>query len=137
MRVYNCVFLLSLLSFTVSAQPSRVSGSGERVLLIVPMTGVGSWAEPRRPSIPRDAGLAFHYVLSDDGNMAIVEATALNPVKSQQIEAALKQDSRVKVFRPSKDKRADVETEIRKLKKDFDLDSFGKGPAAPAVNTPR
>ena len=45
------------------------------------------------------------------------------------METELRKDSRVKVFRPSTHKKVDVEKEIRLLKKDFDIDSFGKGPA--------
>ena len=50
-------------------------------------------------------------------------------MQRQKMETELRKDSRVKVFRPSTHKKVDVEKEIRLLKKDFDLESFGKGPA--------
>jgi hypothetical protein len=66
-----------------------------------------------------------------------VELSGGTPPQRQKLEAELKQDPRVKVFRPSNDKKDDVENETRKFKKDFDLDSFGKGPAAALAANPR
>ena len=73
--------------------------------------------------------MAFRYVLSDDGSTAIVELSGGNPLQRQKMETELRKDARVKVFRPSTHKKEDVEKEIRLLKKDFDIDSFAKGPA--------
>jgi len=137
MRYIPAIAVLAGLVFGAFAQPARVGGSGEKSLVIVPMTGTGTWADPRRPALPRDAGASFRYVLSDDGNTAIVELSGGAPPQREKIEAELSKDARVKVFRPSKDKKNDVENEIRKIKKDFDLDSFGKGPAAALAANPR
>jgi len=65
--------------------------------------------------------LAFTFVLSDDGQHALVEFVARDRAAFQQILA----DSSVKSFVKGKDKRADVETEFKKYKKDFDFRSFG------------
>ena len=121
--------LLLTVGFLVVAQPPGMAGGGERSLVVVPMIGTGTGADPRRPALPKDAGIAFRYVLSDDGATAIVELSGGNPLQRRKMESELQKDSRVKVFRPSTHKKDDVEKEIRLLKRDFDLEAFGKGPA--------
>ena len=132
-RPYLRLILRSSLILAVGllavAQPPGMGGGGERSLVVVPMIGTGTGADPRRPALPNTAGMAFRYVLSDDGATAIVELSGGNPLQRQKIDAELRKDSRVKVFRPSTHKKDDVEKEIRLLKKDFDLEAFGKGPA--------
>jgi hypothetical protein len=56
--------------------------------------------------------------------MAVVELAARNPAA---IRAVLRDSRIVAAFEKRKTKRADVEREIRKYRKDFSLD----GPAAP------
>ena len=130
MRYFHLFLVVVGLVSSAFGQPPRVGGSGEKTLVIVPMTGAGTWADPRRPALPPDIGAAFRYVLSDDGNSAVVELSGGTPPQRQKLEAELTRDARVQVFRPSKDKKNDVEIEIRKIKKDFDISAFGKGPAA-------
>ena len=98
------------------------------MLLVVPMVGSGTLEDPKRPAFVREAGVAYRYQLSDDGASAIVEAAPRGPLEAQKLENNTKTDARVKVFKPSRDKRETVDVELKKLKKDFDLDSFGKGP---------
>ncbi|MBM3758504.1 MAG: hypothetical protein FJW38_31595 [Acidobacteria bacterium] len=57
---------------------------------------------------------------------------ARGPLEMVRLEQRMKGDSRVKVFKPHKDKAADVVTELKKVKKDFDLESFGRMGAAVA-----
>ena len=106
-----------------------LSGADDGNLGTTVSRGDGGPCDPRRPALPKDAGMAFRYVPSDDGATAIVELSGVNALQRQKMETELRKDSRVKVFRPSTHKKVDVEKEIRLLKKDFDIDSFGKGPA--------
>ncbi|MFN0104739.1 MAG: hypothetical protein ACKV2U_21955 [Bryobacteraceae bacterium] len=124
---YSRLLLLCAAAFVVSAQPARIGGSGERILVAVPMVGAGTWADPRRPAMLREAGVAFRFELSDDGATAIAEVSPRGPLELKNLESQLKTDARAKVFRPSKDKQTDVQDEIRKVKKDFDIELFGKG----------
>ena len=129
MRLSLPLSLLVTVGLLAVAQSPGMGGGGERSLVVVPMIGTGTGADPHRPALPKDAGMAFRYVLSDDGATAIVELSGGNPLQRQRMETELRKDSRVKVFRPSTHKKDDVEKEIRLLKKDFDLEAFGKGPA--------
>ena len=129
MRLSLPLSLLITVGFLAVAQPPGMGGGGERSLVVVPMIGSGTGADPRRPALPNTAGMAFRYVLSDDGATAIVELSGGNPLQRQKIDVELRKDSRAKVFRPSTHKKDDVEKEIRLLKRDFDLEAFGKGPA--------
>jgi hypothetical protein len=87
---------------------ARVGGNGERFLVLVPMVGAGTFADPRRPAFLREAGVAFRYQLSDDGATAIAEVAPRGPLQMMRLEERMKGDSRVKVFKPHKDKAADV-----------------------------
>ncbi|MFN0106639.1 MAG: fibronectin type III domain-containing protein [Bryobacteraceae bacterium] len=75
----------------------------------------------------REAGVEFRFEVSDDGATAIAEVSPRGPLELKKLESQLKTDARAKVFRPSKDKQTDVQDEIRKIKKDFDIELFGKG----------
>ena len=68
--------------------------------------------------------IAFTYVLSDDGKFALTEFVtrdhvSLVPVLSAASAAA------IKAFQKGVNTRADIETEFRKYKKDFDASKFG------------
>src|SRR5258708_6257012 len=107
----------------------------ERIMTIVPMTGTGSADNPIRPkytplpSAFRAAAVArthtgilgFTFVLSDDGQHALVEFVAKDRAAFQQILA----DTTVKSFLKGRDKRVDIEAEFKKYKKDFDFTHFG------------
>jgi hypothetical protein len=107
----------------------------ERTLAIVAMTGSGSFEDPKRPmytplpsafkaaaaSRTQTGILGFTFVLSDDGQHALVEFVAKDRSAFQQILA----DSSVKSFVKGKDKRTDIEAEFKKYKKDFDFTHFG------------
>ena len=103
----------------------------ERVVAIVPMTGAGTYEDPRRPLWTpaklsgRNAAdiVSFSYQLSDDGNFAVVE------VASREREGLrdLLNERRpgVRVFERGKANAAEAEQEIRKLIRNFDLSKFG------------
>ena len=103
----------------------------ERLLCVVPMTGSGSWTDPKRPmyapspaqmdSTSRTGIIGYTHVLSDDGQFALVEFVARDAAAFDQILA----DKSIKAFRKGKDKREDIEAEFRKHKKDFSFEKFG------------
>jgi hypothetical protein len=126
MRILISVFA----AVSALAQPGVVAAGGERVLVTVPMVGSGTWNDPKRPAMLREARVPFRFVLSDDGNTAIVLAAPRGPLETKTLEERLRDEPRAKVFRPAKDREADVVTEVRKLKKDFDLSELGALKAA-------
>ena len=106
----------------------------ERVLAVVPMVGSGkSQQDPKRPmyaptpaelqaSLKTRTGiLAFTHVISDDGHFALVEFVA----RDRSAFKAVLADPAIKAFLKGRDKRADVEAEFKKHKKDFDFNNFG------------
>ncbi len=122
-----------LLSIPLFAQPKTgVRPTGERVILVVPVTGTGTYSDPRRPALTPTAaeigdkskGLHFSWVASDDGRLAIVDLSA----RSMSVLARFRTDSRASsVFERGKHKREDVERELQKLRKDYKVNgSEGK-----------
>jgi len=114
----------------------RVDGRNlyERVLAIVPMTGSGTYADPRRPEmtpatlagpdqISGKGIISFSYQVSDDGKTAVVELVA----RDKSVLEAVSRNARpgVQVFDRGKGNAAAVEAEIRKHIKDFDVAKFG------------
>lgn len=111
----------------------------ERVLAIVPWTGSGTHADPRRPlyaptpaqmiqppALPgklaaRSGLLGFQCVESDDRKLALCEFVFANRTALQPILA----DINVKSFLKGKDKLDDAVAEFKKHKKDFDITRFG------------
>jgi hypothetical protein len=119
-----------IVSITCLAQSAKIGGHDAKTLLAVPMIGSGTWEDPKRPAFVRESGVPFRYELSDDGKMALVEASPRNLAEMAKLSGLIKTDARSKLFLPGKDKKADVEAEFKKLKKDFNAESFGKpGPA--------
>lgn len=107
---------------------------GRVVVAIVPMVGSGTVDDPRRPlyapktkELGQPGSLDFRFVLSDDKRWAIV-AFSTGRVSAESMAAldAVERSTEpgVKAFGRGRDKREDVETEARKLKKDFDLDDL-------------
>jgi hypothetical protein len=102
----------------------------ERLYCVLPMNaGKGTWADPKRPMYApaqlnpssRTGIIGYTYVLSDDGQFALVEFVARDAAAFAPILA----DATVKSFRKGKDKREDIEAEFRKHKKDFSFENFG------------
>ena len=99
---------------------------GERVFLVVPVTGSGTLDDPKRPVIVPKPGEdspidGYTWVASDDGQLAIVMLVTKDP---QALRDALN-DLRVRrAFQKGKHKRNDIEQELKKVRKDFDLDRF-------------
>jgi hypothetical protein len=105
-----------------------------RVVGVVPLTGTGTNADPIRPEyVPAPPALGaksakaaltgiigFGFVMSDDKKHAIVEFVARDRAAFNGIMADKRPD--VKVFAKGTAKRADIEVELKKYKKDLDLD---------------
>jgi hypothetical protein len=98
-----------------------------RVICVVPYVGQGTQSDPRRPKYAPAPGaepqgiIAYTHVPSDDGQWAIAEFVARD---AAALEVIL-HDGQVKSFVKGKASKAEIETELRKYKKDFNLDRFG------------
>lgn len=129
--------LLAVLVFglvpPVSSQP-RVDPKNlyERLICVVPMVGAGTYTDPRRPlfaptqaDVTGDGIIQFSFEESDDGKFAIVELVA----RDRKAFAAILADRRpeIKVFEKGKHSRAEIETELKKYKRNFDTDKWVKG----------
>jgi hypothetical protein len=142
-------FVTSLLSGAGPVQPVKApvgfhrvnpQNAHVRIIAVVPLIGTGTNADPIRPDYvpapPFPPGLkpsklpapdlsgiiGFHFVMSDDKKHAIAEFVAHDPSAFKQIMADRRPD--VRVFEKGKAKRADIEVELKKFKKDIDLDRW-------------
>jgi hypothetical protein len=119
-----------LLAATLSAQPNRVDprNSYTRVVCVVPLVGSGTSADPKRPqyapwpaSTDQNGIIAFYFEPTDDGKSAVVEFVARNRKAFQPIF----DNKSVTVFEKGRAARSDIETALKRVRKDFDLDKFG------------
>lgn len=109
-------------------RPPGQLGGHQRYLLVVPLTGSGNHDDPRRPlvmpakSAESAAILSYRYIVSDDGKLAILEIV---PADDQALQGLLiGYEPLVQIFSPKTNAKDDIEKEIRKIRKDFDLDNF-------------
>ena len=133
-------FLVLICAFAPAFGQRKVDprNTYQRVIAIVPMTGSGTAADPRRPlyaPLPptkeqavaaaktRTGILAFTYQLTDDGKSAIVELVARD--RSAFAPILADRSANVKVFEKDKMSRQQLETEVKKQKRDFDFTRFG------------
>ena len=130
-RVARAVVLVALMAVGASAQASRAVSpwhTYQRLLIIVPMTGSGTHADPRRPlytpaphEIKNGEGIiAFASLDSDDQKWALVELVALNRAVFQLILA----DKSIKSFERRSSAKADIESEFGKYRRGFRLEDF-------------
>jgi len=128
MRLTACVLALSCLASAQRRIDPR--NTHERIICIVPVVGAGTRQDPKRPkhapwppsSVKSANGIiAFSQQISDDGKLALVELVARDRSAFQSILA----DKSVTVFDRKKDNKDDMEKELKKYKKDFDLSKFG------------
>jgi hypothetical protein len=131
-------FLLAVSGSALFAQHKvQMRNMYQRLYLVVPMVGSGTDADPRRPMyapLPPQRGaeagaqpaasgiIAFVFQESDDGAYALVEMVARDRSAFSQILADNRPD--VKIFTKGVDSKDDIETEFRKHKSGFDLDSL-------------
>ena len=101
----------------------------ERVLVIVPFTGAGTMADPKRPMyapaqidpISRTGIIAYQCLTSDDGKLALCEFVA----KDRSAFKSLLADHSIKAFLKGRDRIADAIAAFKALRKDFDPAHFG------------
>ena len=153
------LLLVCLLAAGASLAPAQTaldpSKMHERVIAIVPMVGSGTFNDPIRPMFaPRfnsdavtddinlkgrekafkdfaEQILEYTYTASDDGKYAIVEFVA----RDRKTFAPLLNSGRsdIRFFVKGKHSKAEIETEVKKIKKDFDASEFsGRAPVQPA-----
>ena len=101
----------------------------ERVWCIVPLTGQGTPADPKRPmftqaAISKQSGIVgWQRLPSDDGKSALAEFAAIN---RSALEALLSsRESGVRVFADRKTGRAAAEAAFRSARRDFKASWMG------------
>lgn len=99
-----------------------------RVIAVVPFTGKGTPADPKRPlhapwppSKDPNGIIAFSYVPSDDGRFALVEFVARD---RSALQAVLSDKSITSVEKGLMSSAA-IESLLRQYRKSFSLDTFG------------
>jgi hypothetical protein len=102
------------------------------MICLVHLTGTGTTADPIRPEyVPGDREpsradrtgiIAWSFQITDDKKMAIVHFVAVD----RKAFASILADTRpeIRVFEIGKDSRNAIETEMKKYKHDFDLNSL-------------
>lgn len=114
------------MALVLGAQEAGGDG-GRKLVVVTGMTGKGTWEDPRRPVLPAGAALNFRWVASDDGQWAIVEVE-LARVTAEGLKAldetVAGRGPVVKVFARGSGRKEDVEKELKRYRKDFDLDEF-------------
>ncbi len=151
-HTFRCISLNCFALFTALAQTPRVAPENlhERVYLIVPMTGAGTYLDPRRPALlpsPPEAAaldsarvsvggegttrrsgiLGYGYQVSDDGSTALVEVALSDRAAIAallQSTAARALGQQLRSFTKGAGNRAEMLAEFRKLKKDFDPETL-------------
>ena len=136
-----CLFV----SLSVAGPHSDPASAYQRIICVVPMIGAGTLEDPKRPMFTPVVGaapsqdvttskgfsdpaviVAYHSVLSDDGNSAIVEFVARDRAAFRAIFAA-KRQNQVEIFERINNQRADVLAELRKIKRTFDFSMLRVG----------
>lgn len=121
-------FWRSLVSVCILAAPvfSQRNAAFERALIVVPMVGSGTYADPRRPallparpSIDGTGILEWTWEPTADGKLAIVELVAVDRKAFASIVA---NKQVLQAFEKGKHKPQDIEAAIRRLRPDFTLD---------------
>lgn len=130
MRLITLILILAAMPLAAE-KPMDKRDRYERLVLVVPLVGAGTRDDPRRPlfvparpDASRDGLISFHYEISDDGMSAVLELVAA----SKSAFAPMLNQSRadVKVFEPGKVTKDEAEREIKKIKKDFDIEKLGR-----------
>jgi hypothetical protein len=103
---------------------------------VLPLVGAGTPEDPRRPMFvplpprpgdpPSRAGiLAYTWQPSDDGRYAVVLLVAADRAAFAEVLAERDRRPDAKVFEKGRARRADIESELRRVKRDFDFEKFG------------
>ncbi len=133
--LFACVSLILIPQILQSQSP----WSGTKLVGIVPITGKGTWEDPRRPDLPKELSGNYQWLPSDDGKWAIVEIGEGTGSEAfvQAVSRLSKEGASagVRLFRPGIHSKAQVEAEIRRLRSSFTLETFA-GPVAAAARRP-
>ena len=136
--------VLVLLLLTAAGFPQRrvdPKNTYHRVICVVPLTGSGTAADPTRPKYapwplpvqqiqstttqpmpdPPAGIIAFSYVPSDDGRLAIVEFVA----RARSAFQPIFNDSTIQVFEKGIASKTTIEAALQRYRKDFNLEKFG------------
>ncbi len=101
-----------------------------RVICLVHLVGSGKVGDPKRPeyvpgpgeTLSRSGIIAWSSQVTDDGKMVIVHLVAADRKGLATVLADTRPD--VRIFEVGVTPRAQIETELRKFKKGFNLDSL-------------
>ena len=122
------VGVLTLVCFVYAQRRVDPRNSYNRLIAVVPLTGSGTAADPKRPkyapwpsSQDPDAIIGFVFEPTDDGKSAVVEFVAQNHGALQAILA----DKTIQVFQKGAVSKSVIETAIKQVRRDFNLDTFG------------
>ena len=109
-----------------------------RIYAIVPMTGSGTWDDPKRPMfapVPsritpgvRTGIIAFNHVESDNGSLALIEIVAANRQElakiTSQMNSQLAATPGFQLFDRTTTPLATVQAAFQALKQGFDITKF-------------
>jgi hypothetical protein len=125
------MLLLLLASAVYSQRRVDPKNTYVRIICVAPMVGSGTAADPKRPQYapmprtgpnqPAPAIIGYMQQASDDGKHALVEYVA----KDWSAFSSILKDKGIKAFIKGKDKKSDIEAELKKHKKDFNWNTFG------------
>lgn len=129
--LWTCVLLACCLPVLRAQQPVAARNLHERLLCVVPLIGAGTADDPQRPLFaparldPASPSgiIAYSWQPSDDGKLAIVEFVARDRAAFRGILTAGRAD--VRAFVRGQRSRAEVETEVKRVRRDFALDQIG------------
>lgn len=128
MRLLSGLLLVLTLSVPAVGQKGPNAGWAERMIVVVPMIGKGTFDDPVRPGLPLEQldsreGIGYRYELSDDGRSAVVYLLSARvgklralPAKAQGLGLGLQ------VIEHERAGKAAVEIELRKFRKDLTLE---------------
>jgi hypothetical protein len=126
MKTYLLCPLLLCAAFASAQEQVDSRNLHERIIAVVPVTGAGTYADPKRPLFAPTAEelrkgsaiVEYNWSPSDDGRYAIVEFVA----HDRKALAPILEDARtVKAFEKGKSKKNDIEKELKIFRKDFSL----------------
>jgi len=135
-----CLSLSSLAAQNALPTALDIGQTYERIVVVCPLVGKGTYADPRRPAlvpasvkhqakdrqgaVGLDVVMAYAWVPSDDGKSAIVEIVVRDTAAVKEFTREASKVAAVSLFERAKQTPAALDTELRKVKKDFDRRSL-------------
>jgi hypothetical protein len=108
----------------------------ERAIVLSPLTGRGTYDDPLRPAViparlkrdekeraeakGADVILGYAWMPADDGKTAIVEIVVRDAEAMAEFRRSLAGVAQSRVFERAKDSPGLIDTEVKKVKRDFD-----------------